>query len=133
MKRKRFTEEQIIGVLMEHKLGAKKGRSVPQAQDQISEASTTGRANSAAWTYPKPAERDADMTAIPSSGRGMGSTYVGTDVISVLQAIFCARPKAAEAIGQRLTKEVSFRNLNAPHKGLGVAPRRRFASVEAGP
>jgi hypothetical protein len=33
MKRKRFTEEQIIGVLKEHEPGCEDSRSVPQAWD----------------------------------------------------------------------------------------------------
>ena len=34
MKRKRFTEEQIIGVLRGARAGYEDGRSVPQARDQ---------------------------------------------------------------------------------------------------
>ena len=37
MKRKRFAEEQIIGVSREHELGAEDGRSVPQAWSQRSD------------------------------------------------------------------------------------------------
>ena len=47
MKRKRFTEEQIIGVLREHELGAKTADLC--RKHGISEAPfTTGRASSAA-------------------------------------------------------------------------------------
>ena len=52
MKRKRFTEEQIIGVLKEHDLGAKKADLCPST-GSARQLSTTGRANSAVWTYPK--------------------------------------------------------------------------------
>jgi putative transposase len=53
MKRKRFTEEQIIGVLKEHELGAKTAE-VCRKQGSARRPSTNGRANTAAWTYPRP-------------------------------------------------------------------------------
>jgi hypothetical protein len=48
MKRKRFTEEQIIEVLREHELSTKTVASTGSARRP-----RTGRASSAAWTCPK--------------------------------------------------------------------------------
>ena len=53
MKRGRFTEEQIIGVLREHEAGAKTAELA--RKHGISEAPcTTGRPSTAAWMCPKP-------------------------------------------------------------------------------
>ena len=53
MKRKRFTEEQITGILKEHDLGAKTADLC--RKHGISEATFYNwRANSAVWTCPRP-------------------------------------------------------------------------------
>jgi Transposase len=53
MKRARFTEEQIIGVLKEHEAGAKTADLA--RKHGVSEATlTTGRPSTAAWMSPRP-------------------------------------------------------------------------------
>jgi putative transposase len=48
MKRKRFTEEQIIGVLNEHELGAKTS-DLCRSTGSVRRPSTTGRASTVGW------------------------------------------------------------------------------------
>jgi len=48
MKRRRFTEEQIIAVLREHEAGREGGRSGPQAWGLRGDA-VTGRRSMAGW------------------------------------------------------------------------------------
>lgn len=53
MKRNRFTDEQIIGILKEHEAGTPVSELC--RKHGVSDASIyKWKANSAAWTYPKP-------------------------------------------------------------------------------
>lgn len=53
MKRKRFTEDQIIAVLREHEAGAKAG-DLAASTVYPRRHCITGRRSMAAWTYPTP-------------------------------------------------------------------------------
>jgi putative transposase len=53
MKRKRFTEEQIIGVLKEHELGAKTA-DLGRKHGKSEATFYNWKSSLAAWTYPKP-------------------------------------------------------------------------------
>ena len=54
MKRARFTEEQVIGVLKEHEAGAKTADLARKHGVSKATLSTTGRPSTAAWTSPRP-------------------------------------------------------------------------------
>ena len=53
MKRTRFTEEQIIGVLKEHEAGAKTA-DLARKHGVSKRRFTTGRPSTAAWMSPRP-------------------------------------------------------------------------------
>ena len=53
MKRKRFTEEQIVGVLREHEAGAKTG-DLAASTESRKRRCTTGRPSTAGWTCRRP-------------------------------------------------------------------------------
>ena len=53
MKRVRFTEEQIIGVLREHEAGAKTA-DLARKHGSRKQPCTTGRPSTAGWMYRKP-------------------------------------------------------------------------------
>ncbi len=54
MKRNRFTDEQIIGILKEHEAGMPVSRSFAANTASAMPASINGRPSSSEWRYPKP-------------------------------------------------------------------------------
>lgn len=59
MKRKRFTEQQIIGVLREHMTWVRRQLICAANTGSARRPFTTGRVSSAAWTSPRPATEAA--------------------------------------------------------------------------